>query len=129
MGWQLTRRGLIKAGLGFPSLGAGAPLRAASALPIRSSIMLFTLKGTLEEKLRLAAEASLDAVELLWEWAEWNDAEIRRFRQLLQQHRLGVSSLVATPGFMDRPVSMLDSEQRGKFFGARENLPTSAFQN
>jgi len=88
--------------------------RAARA-KITSSVMLWTLQGSLEARVEAAAHAGLQSVELTGEYAGWSDAEIARVRKLCRSFNLGIDTLIATPDWNRRPVSMVDPSQRDNF--------------
>src|SRR5690348_13556849 len=79
---------------------------------ITSSVMLWTLKGSFEEKVEAAARAGLQSVELVSEHANWNDADIARALKHCRSLNLGMDTLIATPDWNKRPVSMVDPSQR-----------------
>ena len=100
-------------------LGASAAVTAASAqtppppkADITSSVMLWTLEGSFEQKLETAARAGLQSVELVGEHYEWSDADIRRARRQARSFRLGMDALSAVPRWSRMPVSMVDPAQR-----------------
>jgi hydroxypyruvate isomerase len=97
----------------------GASAAAAQPLPpkakITSSVMLWTLKGSFEEKIEAAARAGVQSVELVAEHSEWTAADVERVKKLLRSFRLGIDTIIATPNWARRPVSMLDPAQRDNF--------------
>jgi hydroxypyruvate isomerase len=101
----------------FLQTGAAALAQAqpASKPKITSSVMLWTLKGTFEERVEAAARAGLQSVELVGEYAAWTDADIARVRKHCASFRMGIDTLIATPDWGKRPVSMLDPAQRDNF--------------
>jgi len=82
---------------------------------ITSSVMLWTLQGSFEEKVESAARAGLQSVELVGEYAGWTDADIARVLKLCRSFRMGLDTLIATPDWNKRPVSMVDPAQRENF--------------
>ena len=78
---------------------------------ITSSVMLWTLRGSFEEKLEIAARAGLQSVELVGEHLEWDDAGFRAARRAAQSFRLGMDTLGAMPNWGRMPVSMVDPAQ------------------
>jgi len=119
----MERRELLKAGA---ALVAGAALaRPQSSAPpkakITSSVMLWTLKGSFEEKLEMAARAGLQSVELVGEYAEWSDADIARVKKTARAFGLGMDTLIASPDWGKRPVSMVDPAQRDAFLADVRN--------
>jgi hypothetical protein len=87
----MDRRTLLTDGLAG-GLPAGAVGEAA-----RSSVMLWALTGTFEQKLEIAARAGLESVELTAEHLEWGPAEIARMKKLTRSHGLGWDTILATP--------------------------------
>jgi hydroxypyruvate isomerase len=94
---------------------AQQPPSKTSGAKITSSVMLWTLKGTLEERVEAAARAGLQSVELVGEYAGWSDSDIARFRKHCTSFRLGIDTLIATPDWGKRPVSMVEPAQRDNF--------------
>jgi hydroxypyruvate isomerase len=82
---------------------------------ITSSVMLWTLKGAFEEKVAAAARAGMQSVELVSEHAAWSDAECAKAKKLCASFRLGIDTIIATPDWGKRPVSMVDPAQRDNF--------------
>lgn len=103
---------------------AGLSLAAASQEPakaaITSSLMLWTIKGSFEEKLEIAARAGIESVQLVGEHTEWSDADIARVKKQLRSFRLGIDALSAVPNWSRQPVSMLDPAQRAGFLAEVE---------
>lgn len=115
----------IGAGLASASAGIAAAQTTSTPLPpkakITSSVMLWTLKGSFEEKLEIAARAGLQSVELVGEYAAWPDTEVARVKKLLRSFVLGADTLIATPDWNKRPVSMVDPAQRENFLNDVRN--------
>jgi hydroxypyruvate isomerase len=110
----MERRQMLKSGA---ALLAGAALaRSQSTAPpkakITSSVMLWTLKGSFEEKLEIAARAGLQSVELIGEYTDWTGADIARIRKMARSFGLGMDTLLASHDWGKRPVSMVDPAQR-----------------
>ncbi len=108
------------------ALVSGAVLAApqAPAPPkarITSSVMLWTLKGTFEEKLEASARAGIQSVELIGEYAPWTDTDIARIKKIARSFGLGMDTLLATPDWGKRPVSMVDPAQRDNFLADVRN--------
>ncbi len=83
--------------------------------------MLWTLKGTFEEKLEVAAAAGCQSVELVGEHTGWSDADATRMKQRARSLKLGMDTLIATPDWAKRPVSMVAAEQRDGFLADVRN--------
>ena len=58
-----------------------------------SSVMLWTLKGSLEDRLEAAAHAGFQSVEFVGEYANWTDARIAEVKKLCRSLGLGMSFL------------------------------------
>jgi hydroxypyruvate isomerase len=82
---------------------------------ITSSVMLWTLTGSFEEKVEAAARAGLQSVELVSEYVGWTDADIARTLKHCRSFKMGMDTLIATPDWTKRPVSMVDPAQRDNF--------------
>jgi hydroxypyruvate isomerase len=120
---MIERRELLKTGA---ALVAGAALaRPQSSAPpkakISSSVMLWTLKGSFEEKLETAARAGLQSVEWIGEYAQWSDAEIARVKKTAGSFGLGMDTLLSSPDWGKRPVSMVDPAHREAFLADVRN--------
>lgn len=74
--------------------------------------MLWTLKGSFEEKLEIAAKAGIQSVELVGEHAEWGPPEIEQAKKRLRSLRLGMDTISSTPFWSRMPISMVDPAQR-----------------
>lgn len=98
----------------------GAPKKAT----ITSSVMLWTLKGSIEEKLETAAKAGMQSVELVAEHANWTDERANEIKKLARSFRLGMDTIIATPDWGARPVSMVDPAQRDGFLADVRNAIT-----
>ncbi len=78
--------------------------------------MLWTLKGTFEERVEAAAKAGMQSVELVAEYTGWtNDADLAAKKKFVNSHGLGIDTLIATPDWTKRPVSMVEPTQRDNF--------------
>lgn len=98
-------------------MGAGASARLAAEqppekAPITSSLMLWTVKGSFEEKLEIAARAGIQSVQLVGEHTAWSDADIERVKKTLRSFRLAIDALSSVPNWSREPVSMLDPAHR-----------------
>jgi hydroxypyruvate isomerase len=95
-----------------------------------SSVMLWTLPGTLEEKLETAASAGMTHVSLTSEHARWTLPERTRFVEVLRVLNLRVHVIGATPGWRHGQFSMLDPKTRGALLNeVRLNLRTAVELN
>jgi len=103
----------------FLKTGAAAALLASQAKTetpqITSSVMLWTLKGSFEQKLEAAAKAGVQSVELVDEHVQWNGQKIDEMKKLARSLHLAMDTIIATPSWKVRPVSMVKPEQRDNF--------------
>lgn len=111
----MERRDLLKTGSAAVAANVMAGAATTPKSKITSSVMLWTLKGDFDEKLQIAARAGLQSVELVGEHITWSDAEIARVKKLCRSLGLGMDTLIATPDWSKRPVSMVDPAQRENF--------------
>jgi hydroxypyruvate isomerase len=119
----IERREILKTGA---ALAAGAALgRPQSSVPpkakITSSVMLWTLKGSFDEKLETAARAGMQSVELTGEYVQWSDADIARVKKAAASFGLGMDTLLGSPDWGKRPVSMVDPAHREAFLADVHN--------
>jgi hydroxypyruvate isomerase len=110
----MQRRELLKTGAAWLASAAAAQPPPPKA-KITSSVMLWTLKGSFEEKLEIAARSGVQSVEMVGEYAGWTDADVARIKKLTRSFRLGMDVLIATPDWQKRQVSMVDPAQRDNF--------------
>jgi hydroxypyruvate isomerase len=82
---------------------------------VTSSVMLWTLKGTFEEKLAAAAEAGLQAVELVNEQRAWSGAEVAKYKRLVESYRMRMETVVGQTDWTTRPVTMVNPAHRDGF--------------
>ncbi len=113
----MNRRSFINTGINAGAAGALAqaqqpPSAAPKKARVTSSVMLWTLKGSFDEKLDQAARAGFQSVELVGEHANWSDAEIDRVKKLARSLKLGMDTISSTPNWGRMPISMLDPGQR-----------------
>ncbi len=112
---MISRRNFLKAASVAPAALGTAQTPPPPKAAITSSVMLWTLKGAFEEKIELAAKAGLQSVELVSEHINWSDADIARIRKLCVSYGLGMDTIIATPDWTKRPVSMVEPSQRDNF--------------
>ncbi len=120
---MIERRELLKTG-GALLAGAAAARPQSSAPPkarITSSVMLWTLKGSFEEKLEMAARAGMQSVELIGEYAQWSDQDIARIKKTASSFGLGMDRLIGSPDWGKRPVAMVDPANREAFLADVRN--------
>jgi hydroxypyruvate isomerase len=116
----MDRRVFLQTGLAASALAQQPVVPVPQPPPpkkakITSSVMLWTLKGSFEEKLQIAARAGLQSAELVDEHIHWSDAQIGEMKKLARSFGLGMDTVIATPGWKGRPVSMVDPAQRENF--------------
>src|SRR4051812_22016838 len=113
----MNRRMFVQAGLASAAFAQvpAPPMPAPKKAKITSSVMLWTLKGSFEEKLQIAAKAGIQSVELVDEHIRWTDEEIRSMKKLAVSLGLGMDTIIATPSWGSRPVSMVNPDQRDNF--------------
>ncbi len=64
---------------------------------ITTSVMLSSLTGSLDDRVRTAARAGLQSVQLRAEYANWSDADFTRFRKLTRSYNLAIDAIAAGP--------------------------------
>ncbi|MGH9656931.1 MAG: TIM barrel protein [Bryobacteraceae bacterium] len=109
----MERRDLLKTAA-VASLSTSAAAQAPKAR-ITSSVMLWTLKGSFDEKLEIAAKSGVQSVELVAEHIAWSDAQVAEAKKKARSFGLGMDTIIATPDWARRPVSMVDPAQRDGF--------------
>lgn len=77
--------------------------------------MLWTLKGSFEERVQIAARAGIQSIELVAEHVNWSDTEAVAKLKFVRSFNLTLDTIIATPDWPRRPVSMLDPAQRDNF--------------
>jgi hydroxypyruvate isomerase len=90
---------------------SGLPKRAK----ITSSVMLWTLKGSFEERIQVAAKAGMQSVELVAEHVNWSVTEAAAQLKFVRSFNLTIDTIIATPDWGKRPVSMVDPSHRENF--------------
>jgi hydroxypyruvate isomerase len=106
----LNRRQLFAGALAMPALAQDA-LRPGGDGP-KISVMLWTLKGSFEQKLEVAAAAGCDSVELVGEHLAWQPAEMEAMKKRAASLNLTMDTISAMPNWGNEPVSMVDPAQR-----------------
>ena len=79
---------------------------------ITSSVMLWTLSGTFEERVRTAADAGIQTVELQDEYSTWDDAQLKRAKRLVGSFGMNIQTISATPNWPSRPVALVNTAHR-----------------
>ena len=77
--------------------------------------MLWTLKGSIEERFAAAARAGIQSVELVSEYVGWSDAEVDKYKRLAQSYALGMDALLSQTDWVHRPVTMVNPAHREAF--------------
>ncbi|HMJ62343.1 MAG TPA: hypothetical protein VK493_11295, partial [Bryobacteraceae bacterium] len=106
-----ARREFLKGVAGAMALQVGPPKQAK----VTSSVMLWTLKGTFEERVAAAAEAGLQSVELVSEQQAWSDAEVAKYKRLVEGYRMRMDTVVSQTDWTKRPVTMVNPAHRAGF--------------
>jgi hydroxypyruvate isomerase len=106
-----ARREFLKGVAGAMAWQGGPPKQAQ----VTSSVMLWTLKGTFEEKVAAAAEAGLQSVELVNEQRAWSDADVVKHKRLLESYRMRMTTVVGQTDWATRPVTMVNPAHRAGF--------------
>jgi hydroxypyruvate isomerase len=132
MAFEMTRRQLLQTGFGaiaaagvLPTQArqneAGGTMPAPPKAKMTSSVMLWTLKGSFEERVAAAARAGLQSVELIDEYIHWTDADVARQKNLVASYMMGMDTILASSDWVHRPVSMVDPAQRENFLKDVQN--------
>jgi len=87
---------------------------------VTSSVMLWTLKGTFEEKMEAAAKAGFQSVQFVGEHIAWDDARIRTVKRLLRSLRLSIDTLGVMPTWGRDKLNMVDPAQRDRLLAEVE---------
>lgn len=96
------------------ALGQQAP-PAPKKAKVTSSVMLWTLKGTFEEKMEAAAKAGLQSVEFVGEHYDWTDADIDRVKKLARSLKLGIDTLSTVPRWGQQKLNMVEPAKQNEF--------------
>jgi len=101
----------------FLQLAAAAPALAAapSSASIQLSVMLWTLKGSFDERLEAAAKAGISSAQLVNEWVPWNGTEIDRINTLRRSLGISIDALLGQENWKNRPVSLVSPAHREGF--------------
>ncbi len=108
----MERRAFIQAGA---AALAAAQISQAQKPAITSSVMLWTLKGSFEQKLEAASAAGIQSTELVGEHVKWSDADAERMKKLAQSLHVKMDTIIGQPDWGRRPVSMVKPEDRDGF--------------
>ena len=112
-----ARRKFLKGVAGAMAWQGGPPKQAQ----VTSSVMLWTLRGTFEEKVAAAAEAGLQSVELVNEQRAWADTDVAKYKRLLESYRMRMTTVVGQTDWATRPVTMVNPAHRTGFLSDVKN--------
>jgi len=107
----MERRLFLAATSAIASAQVGPPKKAK----VTSSVMLWTLKGTFEERMEAAARAGLQSVEFVGEHYDWTDADIDRVKKLARSLKLGIDTLSSVPKWGSQKINMVEPAGREAF--------------
>lgn len=91
------------------------PVPAPKKARITSSVMLWTLKGTMDEKLATAADAGIQSVELINEYESWSDADALKYKRMVASYGMHMDTILASHDWVKRPVSLVNPAHREAF--------------
>ena len=106
-----ARREFLKGVAGAMALQVGPPKQAQ----VTSSVMLWTLKGTFEEKVAAAAEAGLQSVELVASSRLGPMRSMTKYKRLVESYRMRMDTVVGQTDWTKRPVTMVNPAHRAGF--------------
>jgi hydroxypyruvate isomerase len=117
------RRDFLKSAAGLvlsPAIANGQQPPAAPVPPpkkarITSSVMLWTLKGTFDEKLAIAADAGIQSVELIYEHEDWSDADAAKYKRIVNSYGMHMDTILGSRDWVKRPVSLVNPAHRDAF--------------
>ena len=112
-----ARATLAQQPAGAPGAGTAPPKKAR----VTSSVMLWTLTGSVEQKFAKVARAGMQSMELVKEHIAWSDENSKRYHDLAQSYNLGIDALVANYDWTTRPVTMVNPAHRDAFLKDVEN--------
>ncbi len=112
-----TAAGLLaSSGLSFGQQPTpGPPVPPPKKARITSSVMLWALKGTMDEKLATAADAGLQSVELIYEYEDWSDADAAKYKRMVASYGMHIDTILASKDWPKRPVSLVNPAHREAF--------------
>jgi hydroxypyruvate isomerase len=106
--------GLLGAGV-LSGQQATAPMAAPKKAKITSSVMIWILQGSMEEKLRKVAETGIQSAELVSEYRTWTDAQVKSYLKLMHSYGFGFDALMAQTDWAHQPNSMVNPAHRERF--------------
>jgi hydroxypyruvate isomerase len=92
-----------------------APVPPPKKARITSSVMLWTLKGTFDEKVVTAADAGIQSVELVNEHEDWSDADAAKYKRRVASYGMHMDTILASRNWAKRPVSLVNPAHRDAF--------------
>jgi hydroxypyruvate isomerase len=117
-----SRRTFLKSSaavlLGAGCLGAqqaAAPVPAPKKARITSSIMIWILSGSMEDKLRKVAETGIQSAELVSEYTAWSEADATRYLNLAKSYGFGFDTMMAQIDWPKQANSMVNPDHRERF--------------
>jgi hydroxypyruvate isomerase len=113
--WQGAGAALALGASRAESKGQAPPAAGPKKSRVTSSVMLWTLKGTFDEKLAAAAEAGMQSVELVSEQQSWSDADTTKYRRLVESYGMRIDTLLSQTDWTKRPVTMVNPAHRDAF--------------
>ncbi|MEZ5399096.1 MAG: TIM barrel protein [Bryobacteraceae bacterium] len=79
---------------------------------ITSSVMVWTLTGSFEDRVRTAARAGMQSLQFVREAAGWDEGEEKRNVAMIRSYRLEIDLISAVPEWRTQPVSMVNPAHR-----------------
>jgi len=92
-----------------------APVPPPKKARITSSVMLWTLKGSFDEKLATAADAGIQSVELVNEHEDWSDSDAAKYKRMVRSYNMHMDTILASRDWVKRPVSLVNPAHRDAF--------------
>lgn len=125
-----NRRDFLKSAAGLAvsaGLAEAQQQPAASPMPppkkarITSSVMLWTLKGTFDQKLDTAADAGIQSVELVTEYTDWSDSDAAKYKRMVSSYGMHMDTILCSRDWVKRPVSLVNPAHREAFLADLRN--------
>jgi len=108
---------VLSSGMAMAQQPSATPLPPPKKARITSSVMLWTLKGTFDEKLATAADAGIQSVELINEYEAWSDADAAKYKRIVASYGMHMDTILASHDWVKRPVSLVNPAHREAFLG------------
>lgn len=106
---------LLGAGSCLAAKQPAAPMPAPKKAKVTSSVMIWILKGSMEEKLQKVAETGIQSAELVSEYRTWSDAQVQSYMKLMHSYGFGFDTLMAQTDWSRQPNSMVNPQHRERF--------------